>query len=135
MKRIVVETPYKPDLVLEKHPAEWLEKLRNNVKYARACVRYVMIEHGHAPFASHLLYTQPGILDDQDGKERVLGIDAGLEWARVAGEESWFFTDLGISEGMLKGLASAKEQGRPFRYVELGPDWEKWLGPTRSRPI
>jgi hypothetical protein len=39
---------------------------------------------GEAPIASHLLYTQPGVLNDGVPAERAHGIEAGLAWLRAA---------------------------------------------------
>ena len=41
--------------------------------YARACVADCL-RRGEAPIASHLLYTQPGVLDDDVPEERAQGI-------------------------------------------------------------
>lgn len=68
MRLVILESPYAGDV--EKH-----------VAYARACVRD-SLSRGEAPIASHLLYTQPGILRDEVSKERQWGIDAGLAWRR-----------------------------------------------------
>ena len=54
------------------------EQIRRNLFYARACVRDCLMR-GEIPFASHLFYTQPGILDDSIQKERDIGINAGKE--------------------------------------------------------
>lgn len=54
-----------------------------NVTFARAVCRYITLQ-GDAPFASHLFYTQPGILDDSLLGEREHGIAAGLAWAEHA---------------------------------------------------
>jgi hypothetical protein len=51
---------------------------------------------GEAPIASHLLYTQPGVLNDQVADERRLGIEAGLAWLRAA-KATVVYQDLGIS--------------------------------------
>ena len=50
------------------------------------------------PIASHLLYTQPGILKDGVPDERQLGIEAGLAWRFVA-EATVVYQDLGIRPG------------------------------------
>jgi hypothetical protein len=76
------------------------------------------LERGEAPIASHLLYTQPGILDDQAPTERQWGILAGLAW-RPAAELSVFYTDRGWSDGMLSALKSATEGGWPFELRSL----------------
>ena len=136
MKRVVVESPYKPEVDKDKEPERWLEELRRNTMYARACYRYCLKKGGVAPFASHLNYAQPGVLDDEDDTERWLGIEAGLEWARAGGEESWFFVDLGMSSGMGYGEHDADKHGRPKKFIELGPNWEgDWLADTKDRPI
>ena len=70
MRRVIVESPYAGDI-------------ERNLAYARAGIRDCL-KRGEAPIASHLLYTQPGILDDDDGEERQLGIEAGLAWIGVA---------------------------------------------------
>lgn len=136
MRIIVVESPYKPTADRSVAPALWLEQLHRNTRYARAAYRYCLLKCGVAPFASHLNYTQPGVLDDLDPEERILGIEAGLVIARKAGDESWFFVDLGGSDGMAQGERHADECGRPKKFIELGPHWAReWLGPTRNRPI
>lgn len=66
---------------------------------------------GEFPFASHLLYTQEGILDDKNTKERAMGINAGLAWGRFA-DKTVVYIDLGISEGMKQGIKRAIKEGR-----------------------
>ena len=135
-KIVAVESPYKPKTDYKVDPGGWLIELRQNVKYARAAYRYCLVHAGVVPYASHLNFTQPGVLDDADDPERWLGIEAGLTIIRACADESWFFVDLGQSEGMTHGEKDAKRYGRPTHFIELGPDWEtKWLGPTRNRPI
>ncbi len=104
MRIVILESPYAGDV-------------EKNVEYARACVRDALLR-GEAPMASHLLYTQPGILDDSVPEERQLGINAGLEWRKVA-EASVVYTDLGISKGMEYGIAAAIEAGLPVEYRKL----------------
>lgn len=89
-----------------------------NINYARKCVRDSLLR-GEAPIASHLLYTQPGILNDDIPEERQHGIDAGLAWKAVA-EASVVYADRGISRGMEYGMAAAKAAGLPVevRYIE-----------------
>ena len=62
------------------------EYTRNRI-YARRCARYCLL-NGMAPFASHLIYDQPGILDDLKPEERALGIQAGLAWAKIGDRKS-----------------------------------------------
>lgn len=71
MRLVIVESPFAGDLP-------------KNIAYARAAVRD-SLARGEAPIASHLLYTQPGILDDDIPAERQWGIDAGLAWRRRRG--------------------------------------------------
>ncbi|MDP1719319.1 MAG: hypothetical protein Q8L24_02755 [bacterium] len=88
-----------------------------NVDYARACL-HDCITRGEAPIASHLLYTQPGVLNDDDPAERKLGIEAGLEWGKL-GEASVVYVDRGISKGMKFGIARARKEGRLVEYRSL----------------
>ncbi len=109
MRRVIVESPYAGDV-------------ERNTRYARACLRDCLMR-GEAPLASHLLYTQDGVLRDAVGKERELGIEAGLAWGATA-DATVVYTDLGVSEGMAKGDARAAEQGRLVEYRQLGAAWE-----------
>jgi hypothetical protein len=88
-----------------------------HVEYARACVRD-SLERGEAPLASHLLYTQPGILRDDVPAQRRRGIDAGLAWGAVA-DATVVYRDLGITPGMQLGIDHAQQAGRPVIYREL----------------
>jgi len=95
MKRVILESPYAGDI-------------ERNVKYARACVRDSLLRD-EAPIASHLLYTQEGILKDQIPVERMWGINAGLAWKEVA-ELHVFYIDYGYSPGMKYARQYATEQ-------------------------
>lgn len=99
MRLVIIESPFAGEV-------------EENIKYARLCV-HDSIHQGEAPIASHLLYTQPGVLDDLIPGERALGIAAGLEWRRVA-DYSVFYTDRGWSSGMLAALESGLQQERGF---------------------
>ena len=57
------------------------------------------LSRGESPIASHLLYTQPGILDDTLPEERMRGICAGFAWGDKASLIA-FYTDLDWSRGM-----------------------------------
>jgi hypothetical protein len=107
MRRVIVESPYAGDV-------------ERNVRYARAAVKDCLL-HGESPFASHLLHTQPGILDDQDEAQRMLGIEAGLAWGSVA-DAAVVYGDLGTSKGMALGIERARDEGRVVEYRTL-PDW------------
>ena len=82
---------------------------------------------GESPFASHLLYTQPGVLKDGNSEERKRGINAGLDWVRVA-DLTAVYTDLGISDGMQLGIDKAQQERRPVEYRERGDKWGKRKG-------
>lgn len=107
MRRVYLESPYAGNVEF-------------NVKYARDCMRDCL-KRGESPFASHLLYTQEGILIDGIPKERAHGIEAGLVWGQVA-ELTVVYEDYGISEGMRGGINRAKAEGRPVEYRRLYKD-------------
>jgi hypothetical protein len=107
MRRVIIESPYAGDIAL-------------NTRYARAAMADCL-RRGEAPFASHLLLTQPGVLDDADPVQRHLGIEAGLAWGEVA-EATVVYTDLGTSPGMETGIHRAVEQGRAVEMRSL-PEW------------
>lgn len=111
--------PVRPRLVILESPyaADTDEGVAANVDYARRCIKD-SLNRGEAPIASHLLYTQPGILDDRVPAERKLGIDAGLAWRRVA-EGSVVYIDRGMSGGMGYGIKAANEQGIPVEYRKI----------------
>jgi hypothetical protein len=88
-----------------------------NIKYAREAMRDSLMK-GEAPIASHLLYTQPGVLDDNNPEERRKGIEAGLAWGKVA-IKTVVYTDLGISKGMEQGIERALKEGRDIDYRSL----------------
>lgn len=104
MRLVIVESPYAGDV-------------EENVEYARRCVRD-SLSRGEAPIASHLLYTQPGILDDDIPHERNWGIEAGLAWRAVA-HASVVYTDRGISTGMKLGIEAAERAGLPVEYRSI----------------
>lgn len=103
---VVVESPYAGDIAL-------------NVAYARACMADCLAR-GEAPYASHLLYTQPGVLRDEIPEERVKGIAAGFAWGDKAARRV-VYTDLGMSSGMVAGVKRAGMIGQPVEFRELGP--------------
>lgn len=86
MERVIIESPFAGNCNL-------------NVNYARLAVRH-SLSLGESPIASHLLYTQKGILNDDKEDERMWGINAGLEWKKVA-DKQIFYIDLGWSRGMI----------------------------------
>lgn len=109
MRKVIIESPYAGDI-------------ERNVAYARAAVRD-SVKRGEAPYASHLFFTQPGVLNDDHPQERQLGIDAGLAWGECA-EATVVYTDLGMSRGMEYGIARAEKAGRPIEYRSM----DGWRG-------
>lgn len=93
-----------------------------NLDYARACMRHSLLQ-GETPFASHLLYTQPGVLDDDDPTQRTLGINAGLALMARAADMVVVYTDRGISPGMQQGITRAENLHLPVVYRTL-PDYQ-----------
>jgi hypothetical protein len=106
MRLVILESPYAGDIDA-------------NVAYARACVRDSLLR-GEAPIASHLLYTQEGVLRDEVPEERQHGIDAGLAWKAVA-HASVVYVDRGVTAGMEYGIAAAVAAGIPVEYRTLQP--------------
>lgn len=104
MRRVVVESPFAGDI-------------EANMTYARACIRDCLMRE-ESPAASHLLYTQPGVLDDADPQQRAMGINAGHAWFHGA-HAVVVYTDRGISKGMEAGIGAAKTFGIPIEYRSL----------------
>lgn len=111
MNRIVlVESPF---------AAPTPEGLALNARYLRACLRDCLINRNEAPFASHAIYTLPGVLRDDVPIERVRGMEAGWEFLRVV-EAVVVYRDLGISTGMFQGIERAMRHGLPVEHRNLG---------------
>jgi len=118
--RVILESPYagKSEWRMVAFFQRWL-----NRRYARRCV-HDSLSRGEAPIASHLLYTQPGILLDDVPQKGGLwlsglpGIDAGLAWRDVA-EACVVYTDRGTSKGMEYGIAAARAAGIPVEMRSI----------------
>jgi len=118
MKTVAIESPYAGDV-------------EYNEKYGRACMADCL-KRGEAPYASHLLYTQPGVLDDTIPEERTLGMEVGKAIEKLL-DATIVYTDLGISSGMEWGIKQAQEAGRRIEYRELGGSWAgEVLKPIKS---
>jgi hypothetical protein len=110
MRKVILESPYKGDV-------------DGNVAYARRCIRDCL-QRDEAPIASHLLFTQPGILRDGIPEERALGIAAGMAWATVA-DAMVIYIDRGMSDGMRDAMKEAQRIGlevelRCIDAIEMG---------------
>lgn len=100
MRKLVnLESPYAGNIEL-------------NVLYARFCMHDSLVNNNEAPFASHLLYTQPHVLRDEIKEERIHGIDAGRDFSKMT-EMTVIYTDLGISSGMKYALMHADDVNHP----------------------
>jgi hypothetical protein len=104
--RVIIESPYAGDVT-------------RNVAYLRRAMRD-SLARGEAPFASHAMYALTGVLNDDDPAERLLGIAAGLTWARGA-ELTAVYQDYGISPGMELGIENAMTEGRRVTYRTIEP--------------
>ena len=104
MKLVIIESPYAGDV-------------RGNRRYARDCMAD-SLKRGEAPLASHLLYTQPGILDDTIPEERNLGMEAGFSWMAKA-DLIAVYTDKGLSSGMQRGIDRAVNKGINIDFRSL----------------
>ncbi|HXN74901.1 MAG TPA: hypothetical protein VN855_00230 [Candidatus Acidoferrum sp.] len=104
MKKAVLESPF-------------AGKVERNVAYAKLCVRDMLL-HGEAPIASHLLFTQPGVLDDNNPEQRKLGIAAGHAWTEIA-DYIVVYIDFGFSSGMDAGIRQAALNGTPIEFRRL----------------
>lgn len=105
MKLVLIESPYAGDIA-------------RNVAYAKAAVRDCLAR-GEAPYASHLFFTQEGLLRDDVPEERMHGIEAGLAWGAKA-DLTAVYMDLGITEGMKLGIERARAEGRPVEERRMG---------------
>ncbi len=105
MKKVEIESPFAGDV-------------KRNLTYARRCMAD-SLKRKEAPLASHLLYTQPGILDDTLPEERKLGMEAGKVWSACADLVACY-VDYGWSSGMLWGREQAKNQGIPVEIRKIG---------------
>ena len=109
--RVIVESPF---------AGGW-----KNVLYSRRAV-LDSLSRGESPYASHLLYTQKGMLNDQDPEQRKLGIGAADAWLTVADFVA-VYCDLGITRGMVIGIVKAARLGKPVRL--------RWLDEQRDEEI
>lgn len=99
MKQIYVASPYAGDI-------------EKNTEFAKSACRFVM-NQGHAFFCPHLLY--PNILDENNPKERQLGLDMGLVMLESC-DELWCFGER-ISHGMMAEIEEAERLHIPTRRV------------------
>ena len=109
MRRTIIESPFAPPQgARPEHRDLWLEL---HAWYCRAALSD-SLARGEAPFASHALYTLPGVLDDAVPAERRRGMEAGFAWGEAADQVA-VYLDLGVSQGMLEGCEHAEAAGLP----------------------
>lgn len=129
MKIVIVESPFATGNVELPDRTTVPVYEEANVEYARACLHDCLVNHHEAPFASHLLYTQPGVLDDDIPEQRTLGINAGFEFAPLASRRV-FYLDRGISRGMRLALEASYELRLPCEARMLGGKWDLGWRPS-----
>ena len=105
MKKVIIESPYAGNI-------------EQNIKYARACLKD-SLNRNEAPLASHLLYTQDGVLDDSIESKRMNGINAGLAWLGVA-DLHVFYIDYGMSKGMEYARSFSMGSGVQLEFRKIG---------------
>ncbi len=101
-RRAILESPFAADV-------------EKNRLFAIACGRD-MLSRGEAPFASHLIY--PQLFSKYTEEARQQGMAAGRVWIPAA-EISIVYTDLGLTEGMLRGIAQAEASDIPVERRQL----------------
>lgn len=116
--RVIIESPY----------AGTAEEIKRNEDYARNAV-YDCLKKGEIPFASHILYTQPGVLDDTQSAQRRLGIEAGLITGTIC-QKTVLYQDLGMTPGMEEGIQRAEKAGREVEIrniidIDISPKKQK----------
>lgn len=105
---VILESPY---------AGATAKEVQANVEYARQCVA-ACLARGESALASHLLFTQQGITNDDIPHERTLGIEAGLAWHRGS-DACVVYTDRGISPGMRHGINVAAKAGKRIEFRSL----------------
>lgn len=106
MKLVILESPFRGKNLADRN---------QNIAYAKRCAKRCALDK-ESILASHLLF--PQFLDEDDPKERELGIWLGLAWVSRA-DFSAFFTDRGWSKGMLAALKYCLAARLQFRFRSL----------------
>ncbi len=109
--RVIVESPF---------AGGW-----KNVLYSRRCV-LDCLNRDESPYASHLLYTQKGMLNDTDPLQRKRGIAAADGWLEVCDLVA-VYCDLGVTRGMVIGIVKAARLGKPVHL--------RWLDEQREEEV
>ena len=85
----------------------------HNIRQARKYCRFA-VSKNRIPIASHLIY--PQFLNDNEPKERELGLMFGLALLAICAEVWCFGSD--ISSGMAQELQEARLLNKPIRYFD-----------------
>jgi len=101
---VVVESPYSGNV-------------EANVEYARRALKD-SLRRGEVPLASHLLYTQPGVLIDAIPSQRKRGMEAGFVIYLLA-DACVVYVDRGMSKGMEEGIRFAKKLKIPVEIRKI----------------
>jgi hypothetical protein len=88
-----------------------------NTAYARTCMAD-SLRRGEAPYAPHLLYTQPFVLNDNVPEEREKGMAAGMRFLIVC-DKLAVYVDRGISSGMKREIDTGLRLGTPIEFRKL----------------
>lgn len=107
----VVESPYRGG-----DGPDGYQDLQRTIEYADLCMLDAL-NHGFAPYLSHLLYTR--VLRDSDPGARRLGIDAGTAIALRLGHMR-VYRDLGVTDGMTRRADVFRRLGLSVEVVTLG---------------
>lgn len=107
MRLVILESPLAGDIAA-------------NVRFAKQAVRDCLAR-GEAPLASHLLFVQPGVLQDGVAEERQIGMAAGWAWYSCPTATAVFYMNRGMSSGMLGALDVAGVQKTPIEFRYLDP--------------
>jgi hypothetical protein len=129
---VIVESPFAPK---QKDPAKAAVELARNKAYVAAAMHDCFMR-GEVPFASHAIYTLPGVLDDTIPEQREQGIQAGFRVAEVFqiaanalhftfGFKRVFYEDRDWSRGMMLGLEDAKRYSQKHETRSIGEQWAK----------
>jgi len=112
MKRVIVESPY---------AAKTEDEINRNEAYAELAMHDCLVNYNESPYASHLLYTRRFVLRDEVPEDRKLGIEAGFFWRDVA-DKTVFYKDLGLTDGMVKGMEDCDKKGKEYEIRVLPDD-------------
>ena len=111
LKMVFICSPFHPTGdTKEERDADFDHNINRTISACREAV-----EKGYVPYAPHLYF--PQFLDDNNKRERSLGIQRGLFWLAMC-DEVWV-VGTRINRGMQVELDSAHELGIPVRHLVI----------------